>query len=359
MDESNPNDPSAGSTPDAVTSSTDDVAVVDEQLTENAEVVDPAVSAEVAISSAVSEPEPATPPAPAPSKRAPSKPNAIKEFFLLQSAEDAEAALGGDSAGFRKTYQRAERRAEAAISLWNAGIYPEAYSLLGNSCDALREIGEQFPSIGAMIGPLDTLKLTASADSLEEHVSPEVQREFDERREQVTNALGALRGVSLGKSTRNWIRTQRLAVSMAFALALGGGIGKILNRITLTATASASYNLTQYPPKNAVDGDYSTNWLLTDGTAGWIEVSFRKRNVSAIRLFNVRGLVRYGAADTTVEFYLNGRVVRSMPVNLRPTVNTLEPFRVPLTGSVQCDKIRFNISAFHDLGGGLSEIEVE
>jgi hypothetical protein len=287
------------------------------------------------------------------------KPSGIREFFLLSSAEDAESALGGDSAAFRKLFDRAERRAEAAISLWNAGIYPEAYSLLSSACDALREMDERFASLRALTGPMGTLRMTLPSESLEDKVTAEAQREFDERREQLTVAIGALRGVALGKSRRAWIRTQRLLVSMLFALAIGGGVGKFLNRITLTANASASYNLTQYPPKNAIDGDYSTNWLLTDGTAGWIEVAFRKRNVNAIRLYNVRGLVRYGAADTNIEFYLNGRVVRSMPVNLRPTVNSLEPFRVPLVGSIQADKIRFNIQAFHDLGGGLAEIEVE
>ncbi len=370
MDESNPNEPSTVAEPEA--STTEESSLLDEDLasddgrspespTHSGQMLIASSASDDEASAAVSAPISEAPEAAAvtPTRRTVAKPSGLKEFFLLSSAEDAEAGLGSQSADFRRTFQRAERRAEAAVSLWNAGIYPEAYGLLASACESLREIGEQHPSLIPLMGSLDSLQMSASPESLEDEVRPDVQRQFDERREQVTTIVGALRSVSLGKSKRNWIRTQRLVVSMLFALALGSGIGKFINRVTLTATAPVSYNLIQYPPKHVADADYSTNWLLTDGTAGWVEVAFRKRNVNAVRLFNVRGLVRYGAADSNVEFYLNGRVVRTIPVNMRPTVNTLEPARVPFTGRIQADKIRVNIQTYHDLGGGLAEIEVE
>jgi hypothetical protein len=279
----------------------------------------------------------------------------LREFFTLRDAETAARALGDEHAAASRALRLAVQRLRAAQCLAQSGQCAESERALREAIVSLSAARERWPAIAPIVGELPTLE--PAEEALDDEIDQRRAESLDRALSDASRAVAKIDGVVADKRGRLAARARRNGVVAAALIIAIGGVWRQATSVKLTPRASATFGA-QYLPTNATDGYIATNWLLPDGMTGWLEVSFDRRRVSVLELTNVQNLAHYGAAETTVEFYVGDRMLRSMDVSMLSTVNTATPVRVNVPVHDPIDRIRINIRTFHDLGGGLSEVVV-
>jgi hypothetical protein len=124
--------------------------------------------------------------------------------------------------------------------------------------------------------------------------------------------------------------------------------------------ASAVYgSRSDFEPSNVIDDDARSEWLLPDGTPGWIEVRLSPpRSVSLVRLRNAnnRNLRDRATKDYVLELYSGGQLIRHHEGRFDAIENTPQWTEIPVRAHA-IDRIRVVVRSWHRLGGGLSEID--
>ncbi len=280
----------------------------------------------------------------------------LREFFTLREGERTANALGDEHGAASRALRLATQRARAAQALVASGHRAEAERLLREVLASLEAARAQWPPLDKAFATLPVIAV-AEEPTLEHELSDERAAALDSALDETVRSLTRAESVVSDKRSRLLTRLRRNAAA-ATVLVVAAGVGWRQSQVVkLTPHASSSFG-PQYAFTNATDGYIATNWLLPDGTPGWIEVTFGRRRVSTLELVNVQTLTHYGTAETTVEFYSGARMLRSMDVSMRATVNTANVTQVAIPVREPIDRIRINVRTFHELGGGLSEVRV-
>jgi hypothetical protein len=127
-----------------------------------------------------------------------------------------------------------------------------------------------------------------------------------------------------------------------------------------SVTASGSYPLEPHPPSYALDGMAASEWLLPDGTPGWLEIAFRSpRQVHSVRLINAHNRYFMDRASERVRVIAfsdqwpvataEGRFDR---INIERS-----QLDIPLEAQ-KVTRLRIEILSYFKAGGGLAEVEV-
>ncbi len=126
------------------------------------------------------------------------------------------------------------------------------------------------------------------------------------------------------------------------------------------ATASAVYS-SKHAAANAIDGSEATEWLLPDGTPGWLEVHFPSpRTVRHVRLLNAHNVYYQdrGCERVRVTLYCQYQAAASAEGRFAGIVAG----RSPLDFDLRADcvtHLRIEVLSYFKTGGGLAEVEAD
>lgn len=268
------------------------------------------------------------------------------DWFTLRASRGATPSGRADSDALRAALDRAREALERARAQWIDGEGPPALSALEEAERAWSEALAQQPALRAIA------RYDAPADGERRTIST-----YDRRWWALSAALDRTAHVARSSARNGATLAGRWALLLAL-LALGADrVAAARRKAQFRATASASWGINM-PPEHVIDGQPETNWLLPDGTLGWVQSSFPSREVREVALVNVRGLVQYGTKVCTVELLRQGVVARSEVIDMTATVGSSQPFVLRLPIAVQADAVRVSVRTYHGLGAGLAELTV-
>ena len=127
-----------------------------------------------------------------------------------------------------------------------------------------------------------------------------------------------------------------------------------------SVTASGSYPLEAHPPSYALDGMAASEWLLPDGTPGWLEIAFRSpRRVHGVRLLNSHNRYFMDRASERVRViaFSNQWPVATAEGRFDRINIERSALDLPLDAE-KVTRLRVEILSYFRTGGGLAEIEV-
>lgn len=271
-----------------------------------------------------------------------------REWLLQRDLESRVAKVPAERR--EKTspaFRISEQRRSAAEALWVAGFPAEALRLLGEA-------------INLANGAIEAEPRTFGFPALDEDVTREHGAEFRDLLIEHTRICRAHEDLALDAKGVARRRTQHLTIAASIALAAVGALYLVLRTPrTLKATSSANYD-GRYDPNQATDGNESTDWLLPDRTAGWIDLQvIPPRKVSKVKLLNARNLPYSDRAthEFKVDAFFNGQPVATATGKFdgfspEPTWRTVDI-------NQKVDRIRVEVKSWHLSGGGFSEIEAD
>lgn len=228
-------------------------------------------------------------------------------------------------------------------------------SLRHRRLDAARLLADRGAVAEALWLAVDGLRDAEPSSALRDRLAARgvVDGEEPGDRALLTEVLEALEGRS--ESDRRELLVQGTAI-----LALLGYLAlELLHPFGVRVVASAEFDL-GHRAENALDGREATEWLLPDHTAGWIELRFRRRTVTGLRVLN--GSNRPGPDRAVVDYDLevfDGDVVVQ---TVRGTLGAFErrPHwqRIAFAG-VRATRVRLHVRSWAGSGGGLAELRLE
>lgn len=270
------------------------------------------------------------------------------EYFTLRSSRAARPSSPSELRALRATLASVRATLERSSAQWiDADAHAALASLDKAEClfaDALAS-SKALATAALPYVPLDpTARRTIATYSVRARA---LARALDRVQPAVASSIANARTMA-----SRWL--------LALAIAAGSirVASAILTQTTTNTTASATWG-PAYQPSNVRDHDPRTNWLLPDGTVGWIKTTFARRAVRRIELTNVQRLPSYGTKRCTLELERRGTVVFTREIDLTSTVGSSAPFIVDLPSPIEADALRVHVRSFHGLGGGLSEIDVQ
>lgn len=288
----------------------------------------------------------------------------LREWFLLREAESRAAGVK-DHGRFHALVQRAHQKRAAAEALWAYGARAEALGLV-RAALALGKDAATMEGAPAVPEPLAT-----DARALLEVVAPELDAdlrpEHDAHFAKVTAAVSAydvaLLPVALDRRERRTVRGVRVGgTALLLLVVLGLAIWLVRRPVQLKAEASAS-NGPRFPPQMAVDGAEATEWQLPDLAPGWLELApLKPRPFSRLRILNGKnnGSPDRAVLDADVEIWSQGKVQKTIPVNLGPFSLKPEWRRIELgTGAMLIEKVRIVVKSWAGQGGAIAEAVLE
>jgi hypothetical protein len=126
------------------------------------------------------------------------------------------------------------------------------------------------------------------------------------------------------------------------------------------AEASAIHS-EPHAAKNAIDGLEATEWLLPDGTSGWVDVLLpTTRTVHGVRLLNAHNVfyADRGARDVRVTAFTERGPAASVDGAFAAFSETRSALDLPLEAR-DVTRIRVEVLSYFKSGGGLAEIEIK
>ncbi|MEM6954976.1 MAG: hypothetical protein AAF645_04780 [Myxococcota bacterium] len=261
------------------------------------------------------------------------------------------------------------QRGEAAETLWNTGHAAEALRL---AVDAFH-VGEALPQTAAALAalgatPADERDLQAARRRLDEGPPPvrdtdtlDIGADYYVDVRAGRQALERLYGGVL-RPPGELLRQRALR-----ALVVSSALAAVVAVVAYTAfrpppprgVASASYEGPKYVPTHACDNDPETEWLLPNGSRGWVEcVLPSPTNVNVVHVTNGRNQA-YGdraVKDYTVQLLAGDEVV----AEAEGSFAAIEPQPEPVSVSVRGEgitKVRLEVRSFHRLGAALAELD--
>jgi len=124
-------------------------------------------------------------------------------------------------------------------------------------------------------------------------------------------------------------------------------------------TASTSY-ADLYAPELAVDFLEATEWLLPDGTEGWIDLAFRApRSVRSVTLVNCHNgtFVDRSSGKVRVTAFANDKSVASVEGEFSEISSERAALDLPLVAK-DVTRVRVEVLSTLGRGGGFAEVEV-
>jgi hypothetical protein len=306
----------------------------------------------------------------------------ITGAFLLRDAEGWARKLDeGDRKLLFVQLARAQQKLESARLLWAHEQYVEGLRLAEESVnEALRaaELGAGVlagvPQGGTVRPPWgDVLnELGASQDELDEAVvasggpmgtrptwngelRPENRRYFRQATrvaESVLERLSPLVSAPRKIVVARWVRVAGAIAVVAAALFTFVSLWTAVD-----VRPSASFSEVLHGPKNLIDGNPKTEWLLPNNITGWVEVSFRPRKLTKVAVMNARNLPynERGTQDFRIELYRDKKQVFTSKQKF-PKFDEKEAWiTVPVPG-LSVDTIKLVIESHHKVGGGFAEL---
>lgn len=303
--------------------------------------------------------------------------------FLLRDAEALARRLSDeDRRRLRDQIARARQKVESAKVLWSSEQYVEGLRLceegLSESLGAVELAGPAFAEeassddgvwervltqLGASPEELAQARaaLTGpgpSRPSLNGEVTPQHRRYTRTAVWVSESALSRVGRLATGPARIVASRFLRLASVAAVFIAVVAGVVTLGTKTWVKA--SGEYPDARFVAKHAIDGNPRTEWLLPNRVAGSIEVSFSKRDLSAVKLLNCSNPPPNDRAsrDVRVECLRDDKPLGTA----KHTFPTLSPnptwVRIPLACK-GADGVRIWIDTWHNWGGGLAELAWE
>jgi hypothetical protein len=315
--------------------------------------------------------------------------------FLLRYAERLARRLGeSDRQQLRDQIARARQKVDSAKVLWASEQYVEGLRLseegLSESLLAVELVGGALPGVSDDLGADDgggradpeapaweraLARLGASPQefdqtraalagvgpsrpTLNDEVSPHHRRYTRTAVWVAENALGRIARLAANPSRIVVSRFLRLGVLAAVVCA--GVAGLLVLRGKVWVKASGLYPDARYAPGQAFDGNPRTEWLLPNRSAGWITLSFSKRDLTAVKLLNCSNPPHNDRASRDVRLEcLRGKEVRGTARHTFPTLSPTPTWvRLPLACK-GVDALRVHVDSWHSWGGGLAELAWE
>jgi hypothetical protein len=314
--------------------------------------------------------------------------------FLLQDAESFSRRLSdSERQQLREQVARARQKVESAKVLWSSEQYVEGLRLAEEGIvESLRAVdlagvawpegamgaspqadaaphgsGSGWQAVLARLGaPSEELSHARAAlagpgsarPALNDEVSPQHRLYCRSAVWVAETALGRISRLALPPARIVLSRFLRVGALAALLVAVVAGALAMRGRISVKA--SAHYSDPRFAAGQATDGNPKTEWILPSRTAGWIEVGFGKRDLSAVKLLNSLNPPHNdrGAKNVRIECLRGKALVQS--ANYAFAAFTPNPVwvRVPLACK-GVDTLRVWIDTWHLTGGGLAELAWE
>jgi hypothetical protein len=262
---------------------------------------------------------------------------------------------------------RAASEREAAESLADVGDAAESLALIRRAAETTR----------AALAPIDVAVLSAegrrsvaraNAELAELAELPDpfdraaaaplpVDLDFESHRRVLRRHHRALRALTWGSLEVRRVARERILGALAvvaFAVAAVALVVRIQRAPKVIASAIYAAG---FPASAAIDGDPDSEWLLPDGSLGWIDVHIRpQRLVRRIRLVNALNAPFYdrGTGKFTIEAFRDGAKVAVIE-------GSFDPNDPPGTQGMRdveigrpVDRIRILVGSYLRSGGGLA-----
>ena len=159
---------------------------------------------------------------------------------------------------------------------------------------------------------------------------------------------------------------RQIVAGLVTTLVLASIVFAIRMRFRTWATASASI-APKHDAANVIDFSPEGEWLLPDGTGGWVDVHYSPaRTITKVRLLNAHASIYNdrGTRDFTLELYRGDRLLKALdgtltetPAEPKPTASTWTTWDVGRVTGV--DRVRVVVKTWYQKGGGIAEVEVE
>lgn len=289
---------------------------------------------------------------------------------------------------------RAKRAVAAARALYREGLLSESHASLVKAFDALLEAWRPEPAaVVPTDGEGDAAEPAPEPADVAEPIVADAEeqalaaiekagyRRMARLRQARTTAreLGTEPVTSLGRVEWIWaeierltrfsqrqfltpaaakrLRIRRIALAGTALVILAVVIGILWARPRIAASATFS---TEHPAYHVYDGVDSTEWLLPEASAGWVELRLRSsRTIKTVRLVNChnRYYMDRAAEKVRVTAYAGGKQVGTAEGKFKGIVEKRSTLDLNIKAS-GVTRVRVEIQSWFGRGGGLSEIEL-
>jgi hypothetical protein len=284
----------------------------------------------------------------------------------------------------RAAFERARRASAAGCALWRDGLVPEGRAEMDRALRSALKAwapvrGEDRPSTTDATADPDQQALVAleragyrRLDRLQAALALSAPRDPAEGGPAAGASSEAAFDLTAGEAERlihftaPRVRTpdERRRRRVLATAGLAGGLvlaGVVAALLWYQPRASASGVYTpEFPADHATDGNETTEWLLPDGAAGWLQVTFpSRRRISSVVLVNAhnRMFLDRGTKDVRVTAFSDLDPVASATGTFPGVQNDRSAIELPLTAA-RVTHLRVEILSHYRAGGGLAEIEV-
>jgi hypothetical protein len=275
------------------------------------------------------------------------------EYGSLRGASRASPSDADSRARLAVMTLAVRARARAARVLWEEGALDAVARELQAAREELAAIAQAHPSVRALLeGDLRDPREPATTDTPPRELTSALVRI-----ERTVSSLEHAARSSLGRGAVLLSRFGALATAVWLSFALAKDYRMTVHRPRYTVRTSGRWN-SEYSSFFAADGDRRTNWLLPDGTFGWVELGFAPREVRTVKLYNVWQMYWYAAHAVAVEPMLSGRSLGVHELDISRTIGRGEPHVFMLPAPVRADAVRVHVRSYDGYGGGLGEVEL-
>lgn len=304
----------------------------------------------------------------------------IVEYFTQAAASDRLGKETTEVRGARrKLVARARQKRDGAEALWAVSQPAEALALMrdalvlfeeaANEAGTGDDLGAKLASLGIGKRAADRAQKTLSGiterelPSLDTDVKSKDGETFRELADVVASLDDALADIVLVKREIVVRRLMRSTLTvLGTVLAVVGAYFLLRTPPPPPAAASAIYGEDPaYGPDRAIDGDASTDWLLPDATAGWLDVRVQPaKALRQIRLINGhnRDYNDRAVRAYRIEVYDGDHMVTQTSGTFPSLVPHPTPVVIPLRAA-HATRVRFVVVSWFALGSALAEIHPE
>ncbi|HEX2734084.1 MAG TPA: hypothetical protein VHM70_20890 [Polyangiaceae bacterium] len=269
--------------------------------------------------------------------------------WLTKQAEQAERLAPEQRRSLASALTAVQNDARAAGLLMRQGFTPAALRVQRAALEALSLAENEF---------LAATELTFA----ETDRAAEAERDASAAEILRAGARDIRRRVSrLSPYARSPSEIRRLrAVGVALVAALVVLIPTaLIRRLTRPTVTASSYfrNVDFLGPAMAIDGDLTTEWILENAQAGWLEVKLFRQSIHEVRWVNAKNIAAdpRGVREFQIDLLDGAQVVATSSGSVDFSANPSWVV-VPLSAA-RVDRIRFTVKSFYNTGGGLAEID--
>jgi len=304
----------------------------------------------------------------------------VVEYFTQSQAAARLARETGEIRTERRTLVcRARQKRDAAEALWAVSQPAEALALMRDALVLFEEAANEAGTgddLGAKLASLGVGKRAAeraqkTLTGLTERELPTLDTDvkgkdgstFRELADVCASLDESLADTVLVKREILARRLMRTALTvLGVLLAAVGAYFLLRTPPAPPAAASASFgDDPAFTPDRAIDGDPSTDWLLPDNTAGWIDIRVDPaRAIHNVRLLNGhnRGFNDRAVRNYRVEVYDGDRMVTQTSGSFAALLPHPTPVNVAVHAS-HVTRVRLVVTSWFNIGSALAEIHVD